>query len=142
MNNSTNNFYIINNNILFFYLLMMFLVLTLSGCMNKNNELPPVAFNTPFTFNTIFINNTSKFSVSITNTGKEDIQLRYLQIPCDCLSDYKCNFRILKSGCSDSITFTYRPFRTGYIEEHVFAYFVGYSKPIHLLIKGRVLEKK
>jgi hypothetical protein len=143
MKTSTNNLCMRKNSILLFSFCLLCIVLISSSCRyEKKNELPTIVFNTPFTFNTIGINDTSKFSISITNTGKEDVKLQYIKIQCGCLSNYSYNFFILKSGCSDSITFTYKPFKTGYIEENVFAYFVGYNKPVHLLIKGRVLKKK
>ena len=62
----------------------------------------------------------------------------YLNVPCGCLADYSFDFKNLRSGDTDSIMFNYIPSRSGYVEENIFIYFVGYKTPIHLLIKAHV----
>lgn len=127
-------------NIVQFFYLFLFTVF-LIGCVNKEaNRLPLIKIDSPFSFETINIKDTITFNILITNTGKEILVIDYIKIPCGCLADFKYDFYEMQPDNTDSISFIYRPYKTGYIEENVFTYFKGYKNPIHLLIKGRVIE--
>jgi len=117
------------------------LILFTIGCANKEtNSLPSVSISSPFSFGAISIADTIKFSVLITNTGKKTLAIDYINIPCGCLADYHYDFIEMKPGHTDSISFIYRPYKVGYVEENIFTYFKDYKNPIHLLIKGRVVK--
>ena len=114
--------------------------LIISGCVGRvdNNNVPMIKIESPISFKSIELTDTVKFFVPISNIGNDELIIDYLNVPCGCLADYSFDFKKLDPGETDSIMFNYSPIRSGYVEENILIYFVGFVTPIHFVIKGVV----
>lgn len=116
-------------------------LVVLSNCTKSEKYyLPNLKIDSPYNFEKISVNDSIEFNVGLFNLGDEKLKIDNINVQCGCLADFKYDFIYLQPSEKRSIVFNYKPSKIGYVEENVFIYFVGYKNPIHLLIKGRVVE--
>ncbi|MDR1459267.1 MAG: DUF1573 domain-containing protein [Bacteroidales bacterium] len=109
-----------------------------SGCPKENQ--PDIVIDSLINLGIIgYEEITPQWSIAFQNMEEDTISIEYIDASCGCINSV-FSLHPISPHDTSTISFTFKPTSSGYVERHIFIYFKQFVVPVHILLKAFVVK--